>query len=408
MSTGSTPDLSRMQALILAGGEGKHLFPLTLNRPKPVMAFGGIFSIVDFTLSNCLRSKLTSVALLTQYQHEQLRGYIRYGWTGVWNNSRAHPQPLVCLPPSTEARYRGTADAVFKNLSILESTRPDFVLIVSGGHIYDMDYRDILAQHVEMHADLTIATVERPLKDAAQFGVVEVGETVRITGFEEKPLDPSTLPSRGDRALISMGVYLFKTDVLIRSLMENCERGFGYDFGQHVVPSLIGSARVFAYDFRDEFENAPRYWRDIHTIDGYYDANMDLVRPSPASNLYRHPAAVGNNIGCSRSATVHVYSHVSQSVLSPGVRIEERASVQDSILMPGVWIGPGAAVRHAIVEEGVHIPAAFRVGWDADEDRKRYVISPAGVVVVTETPQLRSTGTDFEAFGHSNSLRATA
>jgi glucose-1-phosphate adenylyltransferase len=260
-----------------------------------------------------------------------------------------------------------------------------------------------------MHADLTIATVERPLKDASQFGVVEVDETFRVTRFEEKPLDPRPLSSRGDRALISMGVYLFKTDVLIRSLIENCERGFGYDFGQHVIPSLIGSARVFAFAFRDESENATRYWRDIHTIDGYYDANMDLVRPSTstASNLYRHSAA-GNNIGCSRSATVHVYSHVSQSVLSPGVRIEERASVQDSVLMPGVWIGPGAAVRHAIVEEGVHIPADFRVGWDADEDRKRYVISPGGVVVVTDTPQLRSTVTDFEAFGHSNSLRATA
>ena len=408
MNTGSTPDLSRMQALILAGGEGKHLFPLTLNRPKPVMAFGGIFRIVDFTLSNCLRSKLTSVALLTQYQHEQLRSYIRYGWTEVWNNSHSHPQPLVCLPPSPDQRYRGTADAVFKNLSIVQSTRPEFVLIVSGDHIYDMDYRDILAQHVETHADVTIATVECPIKDASQFGVVEVDETFRVTGFEQKPLNPCPRFLRGDRALISMGVYLFKTDVLIRSLIENCDCGFGYDFGEHVIPSLIGSARVFAYDFRDEFENTPRYWRDIHTIDGYYDANMDLVRPSAASNLYRHPAAVGNNIGCSRGATVHVYSHVSQSVLSPGVRIEERASVQDSVLMSGVWIGPGAAVRHAIVEEGVHIPADLRVGWDADEDRKRYIISPAGVVVVTETPQLRSTVTDFEALGHFNSLRATA
>jgi glucose-1-phosphate adenylyltransferase len=407
MNTRSTPDLSRMQALILAGGEGKHLFPLTLSRPKPVMMFGGIFRIVDFTLSNCLRSKLTSVALLTQYQHEQLRSYIGYGWTEVWNNSRPQPQPLLCLPPSNDQCYRGTADAVFKNLSILESTRPEFVLIVSGDHVYDMDYRGILARHLEMQADVTIATVERPLKNAPRFGVVGVDQNYRVTGFEQKPRNPRLVASRRDRAFISMGVYLFKTDVLIQSLIENCDRRFGYDFGEHVIPSLIGSARVFTYEFRDELQNAPRYWRDIGTIDGYYDANMDLVRPSAGFNLYRHPTA-GNNVGCSRSSSVHIYSNVSQSVLSPGVRVEERASVQDSVLMPGAWIGPGATVRHAIVEEGVHIPADFRIGWDANEDRKRYIVSPAGVVVVSQIPQLCNTVTDFEAFGHFNSLRATA
>ena len=302
----------------------------------------------------------------------------------------------------------GTADAAFKNLSLLESTRPELVLIVSGDLVYDMDYRDIVWRHVEMQADVTIAVVERPLKDASQFGVVGVDQNFRVTGFEQKPMNPCPLSQRGDRALINMGVYLFKTDVLIRSLIENCDRRFGYDFGEHVIPSLIGSARVFAYNFRDESQDAPRYWRDIGTIDGYYDANMDLVRPSAAFGLYRHPASASNNVGCSRSAAVHAYSHLSQSVLSPGVRIEERASVQDSILMPDVWIGPGAAVRHAIVEEGVHIPRDFRVGWDADEDSKRYIVSPAGVVVVSETPRLRSTATDFEAFGHANSLRATA
>src|SRR5215467_2248823 len=165
MNRRSMPDLSGMQALILAGGQGKHLFPLTLNRPKPAMAFGGIFRIVDFTLSNCLRSRLTKVALLTQYHHEQLRSYIRYGWASVWNNARPHPRPLVCLPPSDHQRYRGTADAVFKNLAILESDRPEFVLILPGDQVYDMDYRDILAQHVETRADVTIATVKRPQKD---------------------------------------------------------------------------------------------------------------------------------------------------------------------------------------------------------------------------------------------------
>jgi len=209
-----------------------------------------------------------------------------------------------------------------------------------------------------------------------------------------------------------MGVYVFKTDVLVRSLMSNCENRFGYDFEQHVIPSLIGSAAVYAYNFRDDFQDAPRYWRDIGTIDGYYDASMELVHSGyrftessncPAnSQVIRQPAGARSNIGCSRGSGVHIYSHVSQTVLSARVRIEQRADVRDSVLMPGVWIGPGAAVRHAIVDEGVHIPAGFRIGWDAYEDRKRYVVSPAGVVVVGETPKRRNTGTDFEA------LRASA
>jgi glucose-1-phosphate adenylyltransferase len=411
------PDLSRTQALILAGGQGKHLFPLTANRPTPAMPFGGIFRIVDFTLANCLRSKLPNVALLTQYQHQQLCSYIRYAWSGVWKNSRHASEPLVCVPPSEGNRYRGTADAVFKNIKLLQSGRPDYVLILSGDQIYSMDYREIFERHVELQADLTVATVERPLAAACRFRVIGVDQNFAVTGTEHKPQNPTPLPLRPGRALISMGVYLFNTDILLQSLIENCQTRFGYDFERDIISSLIGSARVYAYNCRDEFQDAPRYWRDIGNIDGYYEASMDLLRLDralteteigTASQFIPHRSAAGSNIGCSRGSGIHIYSRVSHTVLSAGVRIERRANVQDSVLMPGVWIGSGAAVRHAIIDEGVHIPAGFRIGWDINQDRQRYVVSPAGVVVVGQTPEHRNPVTDFEAFGHSGSLRASA
>jgi glucose-1-phosphate adenylyltransferase len=418
MNNRFTPDLTRTQALILAGGQGNHLYPLTVNRPKPAMPFGGIFRVVDFTLANCLRSRLPHVALLTQYQHQQLCSYIQYAWSRVWKNSRHTSEPLVYLPPSNGNCYKGTADAVFKNLAYIQSGRPEYVIVLSGDHVYSMDYGEILARHVELRADTTIAAVERPLSAASQFNVVEVGQDFGVMRIELKPPNPRPLPSRPERALVSMGVYVFKTDILVRSLMDNCEHRFGYDFEQHILPSLIGAAGVYAYNFRDDFEGAPGYWRDIRTIDRYYEASMELLRSdytftesandSVPSQAIRRSGRARANIGCSRGTGIHIYSHVSRTVLSAGVRIERRGDVRDSVLMPGVWIGPGAAVRRAIVDEGVHIPAGFRIGWDVYEDRKRYVVSPAGVVVVNETPNLRKTGGDFEAFRRSNSLRASA
>jgi glucose-1-phosphate adenylyltransferase len=392
MISTSTSALPRTQALILAGGQGKRLYPLTVSRPKPAIPFGGIFRIVDFTLSNCLHSKLHHAALLTQYLHEELHSYIRLGWSEVWKNSRHTTEPLFCLPPCSGKRYRGTADAVFHNLSLLQANRPDYVLILSGDHVYHMDYRELLAQHVQSGAEVTVATLEHSLSDANHFGVVEVDNELKVTGFEEKPESPCPIPSRPGRALISMGVYAFNTDVLIKTLKENCESRFGYDFGDHILPSLIDSARVYAYDFH------PRYWRDIGTIDSYYRASMDLVRPgsgfSPYVNDYEgsqithHPSSSARTDESTLKARVHSNCQVSRTVLSPGVRIEEGATVEDSVLMPGVRIAPGAAVRRAIVMDGVQIPSDFRVGWDEIEDRKRYTLSPDGVVVVSHTPKM--------------------
>ncbi len=360
------------QALILAGGRGERLFPLTALRPKPAIPFGGVFRIVDFTLSNCLNSGLSQVALLTQYRYDDLHAYIRNRWCDLWSASRPGGRPLICLPPTSGKRYRGTADAVFQNLPMIESDRSANVLILSGDHVYEMDYRELLAQHVETDADVTIAAVEHPLREASHFGVVDVDAEFRVTGFQEKPQNPRGMPFRPSTALISMGVYAFKRDVLVRSLVANCEGGFAYDFGHHIIPSLIGSARVYAFDFRDEIKNAPRYWRDIGTIDSYYEANMDFARQCPGA------------IVCGSAV-------VSQSVLSPGVRIEEGASVENSVLLPGVHVGRGARLRGAIVEEGVQIPADFEAGWNIERDRRHYTVSAKGVVVVHETPATTKT-----------------
>jgi len=394
-STTSRTGLQRTQALILAGGRGERLFPLTASRPKPAISFGGIFRIIDFTLSNCLNSTVPQVALLTQYRRDELHTYIREGWSELWNTSGR--QPLTCLPPTSGKRYRGTADAVFQNLPLIHSDTEN-VLILSGDHVYQMDYRELLAQHAETNADVTIATTEHPLKDATHFGVVEVEKDFRVTGFQEKPTKPRGLPLRRDVALISMGVYAFKKDVLIKTLIEHCDSAFGYDFGHHVIPSLIGSARVHAYDFRDEVKDAPHYWRDIGTIDSYYEASMDLVRPGAGfdpyvndfetSRLTRHPPVGGNENGGSLLARVHTDCRISQSVLSPGVRIEAGAKVEDSVLMPGVRVGRGTWLRRAIVEEGVQIPADFKAGWDSVQDRKHHTVSPSGIVVISESPKM--------------------
>ena len=369
--------LPRTQAFILAGGQGERLLPLTANRPKPAIPFGGSSRIIDFTLSNCLNSKIAQVALLTQYRHDELQRYVRQNWADVWNERMRDRQHLACLPPTSGQRYRGTADAVFQNLPVIYSTVPEYVLILSGDHVYDMDYRELLARHVETKADVTIATLEHPVQHASQFGVVEVDRSFRVSGFQEKPAHPRVLPLRPDTALVSMGIYVFSTEILIRALIENCDRALGYDFGHDVIPSLINSARVCAFDFRDPVHDSPRYWRDIGTIDSYYEASMDLARGRVSLNV---------TLLSRSSALVSGGARVSHSVLTSGVRIEQGASVENCVLMPGVRVGRGARLRRAIVEEGVEVPRDFQVGWDSENDRKHYTVSRSGVVIVSEIP----------------------
>lgn len=392
MNTQRSTELSRTSALILAGGQGERLHPLTVERPKPAVSFGGQFRIIDFTLSNCLRSGLDRVSILTQYRHEELHRYIRLGWHEAWNAGRKRP-PLVCLPPASGKRYRGTAHAVFENLELLAADGSEHVVILSGDHIYKMDYRELLRKHTENRADLTIATVEHPLKDASHFGVVEVDANFKVTGFAEKPANPKPLPSRPSMALVSMGVYVFRKNVLLDVLREYCDKGRGYDFGHDIIPSLISSGGVYAYDFRDEDADRPRYWRDIGTIDAYYQASMDLMGPDAPFDPYADEwssTPLLPSAAVPRQARLRSGSSVSGSVVSHGVHVDDGAVVEDCVLMPGVRIGRGARLRRAIVEEGVHIPAMMHIGLNLDHDRSHHTVTQGGVVVVNRVPAMRN------------------
>lgn len=351
--------MSRTQAFILAGGQGERLHPLTVSRPKPAVSFGGTFRIIDFTLANCLKSGIGRVSVLTQYKHEELHRHVRQQW-----------RDAVCLPPQPGKRYRGTADAVFCNSELVDDSS-DSVLILAGDHIYQMDYRDLLRQHAETNADVTIATVEHPLDEASHFGVVEVDDHWRVTGFEEKPARPHGMRSNPSMALVSMGVYAFKKSVLLGALRDFCELGIGYDFGRDLIPVLMHFVRTYAYDF-------PHYWRDIGTIDAYYAASMDLARQDARLKSFANAHAP--------SARLHASCRVTQSVLSPGVHVEEGATVEECVLMPGVHVGKDAHLRRAIVEEGVHIPAGFRAGFDLERDRQHHVVTNAGVLVIDRNP----------------------
>jgi glucose-1-phosphate adenylyltransferase len=396
MNARESNELPRTQALILAGGQGERLFPLTRLRAKAAVPFGGAFRIIDFTLSNCLKSGLTDVALLTQHLHEDLQSYIWQGWSEFWIRS-GERQPLVCLPPVSGKRYRGTADAVFQNIPVISPKEPQHVLILSGDHVYRMDYRELLRKHVEADADLTISVIDYPLEDATELGVVEVDEDLKVTGFSEKPSQPRSLPQRPGTALVNMGIYIFKMQTLVEALHKNCSHGFGYDFGHHIIPSLIGCARIYAYNFREEASKAPCYWRDIGTIDSYYAASMDLLRPDPPFDLngnkdceviYR-PGPTGNTSPLTKlAAGLSADARLSQLVISDGVRIEGDAEVESSILLPGARVAKGVRLRRVIVGENVQIPEGLTVGWNLESDRKRHKVTPSGIVVISETPHL--------------------
>jgi glucose-1-phosphate adenylyltransferase len=296
---------------------------------------------------------------------------------------------------------------VFQNIAALRQLKPEVVLILSGDQVYHMDYRELLRYHAETNADLTISTVEHPLTAARQFGVVEVNRESRVVGFQEKPSNPRSVPSRPASALISMGVYAFKREVLMQALRESCDQEKGYDFGHHVIPSLMGSAHIRAYDFRDKAKDLPSYWRDIGTVDSYYETSMDLFPPDAPWNPYAnddwpsHPARYqrssnGRSLdGCAPPglhsqplvARLRTNCRVVRSILSPGVHIEDGGSIESSVLMSGVRVGKDTQIRRAIIEEGIHIPASFKIRFDLENDRKHYFVTSAGVVVVSQTPK---------------------
>jgi glucose-1-phosphate adenylyltransferase len=391
--------------LILAGGQGERLYPLTKHRAKPAVPFGGIYRIIDFTLSNCLNSYLKRICVLTQYKSDSLDRHIRLGWN-IFHYERG--EFIFTIPPqfrASEKWYQGTADAVYQNIYTIERENTEYVLILCGDHIYKMDYSELLEFHVASGADVSVSTIEFPREAASHLGVLQVDENLRIIGFDEKPKDPKPMPHNPDMVLASMGIYVFKTPVLIRALLEDAETSSRHDFGRDIIPNLIGDKRVYAFNFKDRNQKEAKYWRDVGTLDAYFDANMDLIAVDPQFNLYdkewpirtyvrSYPPAktvfaleqegrVGMAINSIISqGSITSGGRVKNSILSPEVRINSYSNVEDCILMNGVDVGRHAKLRRVIVDKYVHIPPGVEIGYNPDEDRRRFTVTDSGVVVI--------------------------
>ncbi|HEV8319583.1 MAG TPA: glucose-1-phosphate adenylyltransferase [Vicinamibacterales bacterium] len=391
--------------ILLAGGVGERLAPLTKERAKPAVYFGGPYRIIDFTLSNCINSGLRRIFIATQYKSLSLNRHIRMGWSVV---SEELGEFVDILPPQKrvgEHWYLGTADAVYQNLYSLVREEPAQVLILSGDHVYKMDYSKMLRFHLDKGADVTLAALEVPISDTRRFGIVSVDENARVIDFQEKPENPAPLPGSPQVALASMGIYMFKADVLVKALEEDAARQSDHDFGKDIIPVLIKTAPVYSYRFYDENKKASKYWRDIGTLDAYFEASMDLCHVNPEFNLYdpewplrtyqpQAPPAKfvfaeeGRRCGQAldsiiSSGCIISGSRVSGSILCPNVRVHSFCDIEQSILMPGVRVGRHARVRRAIVDRDVLIPRGALIGFNSDEDRRRHTVTESGVVVVT-------------------------
>jgi len=390
---------------LLAGGQGERLLPLTRDRAKPAVPFGGPYRIIDIVLSNCVNSNLRRIFVLTQYKALSLNRHLREGWSIVANELGEFIQVLPPMMRVSETWYQGTADAVYQNLYSIGSEGSKYVLMLAGDHVYKMDYQLMLRQHVDSAADLTIGTIEFDVEDAYRFGVVEVDTTGRIVGWEEKPDHPKVSPKNPTKINASMGVYVFNADVLLQELVADAEDPkSSHDFGKNIVPKMLDRYRVYSYDFVDENRKAARYWRDIGTLEAYYEANMDLVSVSPVFNLYdeewpirtyqrQYPPAKfvfaqERRMGIALDSIVSMGSiisggHVVRSILSPDVRVNSYSDVDSSILFPHVSIGRYSRIRRAIIDRHIQLPEHTEIGYNADEDRKKgYHITETGIVVV--------------------------
>jgi glucose-1-phosphate adenylyltransferase len=392
-------------AIVLAGGVGERLFPLTKERAKPAVYFGGPYRIIDFALSNCINSGLRRVYIATQYKSLSLNRHIRMGWNIV---SEELGEFIEILPPQKrvgEHWYQGTADAVYQNLYSITREGPRYLVVLSGDHVYKMDYARMLRFHQERGAAATLATIEVPLAETSRFGIVSIDESERVNGFEEKPTKAAAIPGSPDLALASMGVYIFDTDVLVPALEMDANQPTTHDFGKDIIPALVHHVPVYAYRFYDENKKASKYWRDIGTLDAYFEANMDLCQVNPEFNLYdpewplrtyqpQAPPAkfvfaeAGKRCGEALDSVISPGCIVSGSsiygsVLCPNVRVHSFCRIEQCILMPGVRVGRHARIRRAIIDRDVLIPRGALIGYNVEEDRRRHTVSDSGVVVVT-------------------------
>jgi glucose-1-phosphate adenylyltransferase len=393
-------------AVIMAGGRGERLRDLTAHRCKPATPFGGKFRIIDFVLSNCVNSGIRQISILTQYKAQSLIQHVQRGWSYLRGEFGEFVEVLPAQQQLGPVWYRGTADAVHQNIELIASHRPKHVLVLAGDHIYKMDYGPMIAYHVEKGADITVGVVEVPASESRSFGVLTATEWNRVTRFAEKPAVPDTLPARPDAILASMGIYVFNMQLLQELLAADAaSESSAHDFGKDVLPEAIAAGRqVFAYPFQDVKTRAQSYWRDVGTIDAYYDANLELVHVRPELNIYDHdwpiwtyqvqqpPAkfvldedgrrgtAINSMIsgGCIVSGAV-----VRESLMFSNVRIEERSSVYRGVLLPNAEVGRGCVINNAIVDEGCEIPDGMQIGVDRAADAVRFHVTEKGVVLVT-------------------------
>ena len=401
-------------AVIMAGGRGERLKALTAHRCKPATPFGGKFRIIDFVLSNCVNSGIRQISILTQYKAQSLIAHVQRGWNYLRGEFGEFVEVIPAQQQIGEIWYRGTADAVYQNLEIILSHRPKHVLVLAGDHIYKMDYGPMIAYHVEKGADITVGVVELPASQSRSFGVLTATEWNRVTKFAEKPAEPDTLPGRPDSILASMGIYVFNTRLLERLLTEDAQdETSSHDFGKNIIPKAIGSLQVFAYPFQDVKTRAQSYWRDVGTIDAYYDANLELVHVNPELNIYdeewpiwtyqeqqppakfvldedgRRGMAINSMVsgGCIISGAV-----VRESLLFSNVRVEERSVIERAVVLPHVSIGRNCTIRRAVIDEGCEIPDGMQIGHDPALDAQRFYVTEQGVVLVT-ADMLRRLGT---------------
>ncbi len=394
--------LKKTFVFLLAGGQGERLSPLTRDRSKPAVPFGGIYRIIDFSLSNCLNSDLKKIIVLTQYKSLSLDRHIKTAWNLFHRDFGYY---IDVVPPQQRIDnnwYRGTADAIFQNIYIIEMERPAYVLILSGDHVYKMDYRKLIQSHVETNADMTISAIETPIEEATRFGVLEVDDTYRVTGFKEKPNKPTPIPGKEHSAFVSMGIYVFKTEKMVQYLSEDHKLEGESDFGKDIIPRIYNKERIFAYDYVGH-EGERAYWRDIGTLKSYFEANMDLVAVSPLLNLYDQEWPIRTNMEQSPPAkmifdeedrrgfainsiisngAIISGSRVYRSILSPGVKVNSYSEIQDSIIMHGVNIGRHARIKNAIIDKYIQIPEGEAIGYDPEKDRSRFTVSGDGIVII--------------------------